>query len=406
VIVAEATVHPLHGPPAPIGRARRALIKRLADVVCLPLSRVNAFERAVTADLLVEMLRDADPPDRLRVSQRLAQLGLVPNVLARLLLRDDIEVAAPLLVDGTALTDHDLIDCAREANIEHRRMIAERRGVSEVVCDALIDGGEVGVIIALLGNKDARLSASAVERIVAASRTYTLLITPLLRRPELRPSHAYVMFWWAEPDARQVILQRFSVSREVLQEASGDVFHMANAEGWQDALVRKALQFIERRQRNRGAVERSVYNSLEEAVLAAESGMTRPIATEIAHLAGIKPMTGAKILTDPFGEALAVLCKATGLPRSAVLSLWRSLRRPEADSEGKIASALERTLLTFDVMSVDRAQTVLRYWNWTLSSALTPALIQAIREGDEESLDEYSVPQRAAMLALTGDYRR
>lgn len=38
--------------PAP-SRARSTLLKRLADVVCLPSSRVNAFERAMTADLLV-----------------------------------------------------------------------------------------------------------------------------------------------------------------------------------------------------------------------------------------------------------------------------------------------------------------------------------------------------------------
>ena len=62
-------------------------------------------------------------------------------------------------------------------------------------------------------------------------------------------------------------------------------------------------------------------------------------------------------------------------------------------------------LITYDMLAVDRAQTVLRYWNWALSSALTPGLIKAIREGDGEALDEYSVPQRAAMLALGDDFR-
>jgi uncharacterized protein (DUF2336 family) len=379
-------------------------MRRLADVVCLPSSRVNTFERAVTADLLVEILRDAEPEDRRRVSQRIAHLSETPNALLRLLLRDEIDIAAPLLEDGTALSDPDLIDCVREAKIEHRRMIAGRRGISEMVCEALTDAGEVGVIDVLLANFDAKLSASAIERIVAASRTYGVLMAGLLRRPELRPSYAYVMFWWAEPEARRMILQRFAVSREVLQDASGDIFPMAMAEGWQDPLVRKALQFIERRQRNRAAIEKSPYDSLDAAVAAAEGGMTRDLAAEIAYLAGIKPMTGAKIFTDPYGEPLAILCKATGLPRHAVFSLWRGMRRPEADSEGVMAASLERTLHIFDMMAVDRAQTVLRYWNWSLSSALTPALIRAIREGDEGAVDEYSAPQRAAMLALASDY--
>ena len=58
------------------------------------------------------------------------------------------------------------------------------------------------------------------------------------------------------------------------------------------------------------------------------------------------------------------------------------------------------------MIAVDRAQTVLRYWNWSLSSALTPALMKAIREGDERALDEFSVPERTAMLTLSKEFGR
>ena len=37
---------------------------------------------------------------------------------------------------------------------------------------------------------------------------------------------------------------------------------------------------------------------------------------------------------------------------------------------------------------------------------LTPALLKAIRDGDEDGVDEYSVPQRAAMLALSKEFGR
>jgi hypothetical protein len=56
----------------PKHRARLALLKRLADVISLPLSRVNSFERSVTADLLVEILRDADFDERARIARRIA----------------------------------------------------------------------------------------------------------------------------------------------------------------------------------------------------------------------------------------------------------------------------------------------------------------------------------------------
>ena len=389
-----------------LGRARLALIKRLADVVCLPSSRVNAFERAMTADLLVEMLREAAPRDRVRVARRLASLVEMPARLLRLLLRDDIEVARPLLSQETALSDAALIDCGRPAGPEHRLLLAQRRGLGALVCEALIEAGETPVVEALLRNTGAALSSDAVDALVAASRNVPDFIAGLLKRAELRPAHAYVLFWWAEPDQRRAILQRFAVSREVLQEAAGDVFPLAAEENWQDPLVRKALQFVERRQRNRAAIARSPYASLDEAIADAQSGMTRDAAREIAFLAGVKPTTAAKIFTDPCGEPLAILCKATGLPRSAILALWRGLRRVETDSTGEQAPALQRTLYVYDMMAVDRAQTVLRYWNWSLSSALTPALVRAIREGDDSALDEFSQPQRAAMLALARDFGR
>lgn len=397
---------PLIETEAPPHRARLALLKRLADVVSLPSSRVNAFERAVTADLLVEILRDADFDERARVARRVASLSEIPNSLIRLILRDEIDIAYPLLNDSVVLNDADLLDCIRNATGAHRRLIAQRRGVSEVVCEALVDGGETLVIEALLRNDQARLSHAAVEAVVALTQHQNQLAPFLLRRPELRPSHAYILFWWADDAARRMILQRFAVSREVMQEAAGDVFPMAAEEGWQDPLTRKALQFIERRQRNRAAIAKSPYPSLEAAVDAAEAGLTREIAEEIAYLAGVKPMTGAKIMTDPGGEPLAVLCKATGLPRTALRSLWRALKRPETDEDGHPTPDLARVTEVYDMVAVDRAQTVLRYWNWALSSAMTPALMKAIREEDEAGLDEFSVPQRAAMLAFASDLKR
>ena len=340
------------------------------------------------------------------MSRRLCGLTEVPASLVRLLLRDHVEVAEPLLVDCASLTDSDLLDCARLTDLEHRRLIAMRRGVSEVLVEELIEFDEILVIETLLRNETARFSNAAVEGVVAATRGDERLAPALLRRPELRPAHAYVLFWWSDADVRRTILQRFAVSREVLQEAAGDVFPLAAAEGWQDPLSRKALQFIERRQRNRAAIDKSPYDSLEAAIAAAQDGLSREVAEEISYLSGLKPMTGAKIFTDTGGEPLAILCKATGLPRQAVRALWRGLRRPEAAPDGSVSPALQRVLTTYDMIAVDRAQTVLRYWNWSLSSALTPALMRAIRDGDDFAMDEYSVPQRAAMLALSKEFGR
>jgi len=393
--------------PPPVFRARQALLKRLADVVSLPASRINAFERSVTGDLLVEMLRLADARDRKRVAARLAPLAELPNSLVRMLLRDDPEIAQLLIEQCASLSDADLVSCARDATVEHRFMMASRRSLAEVMTETLLGFGEDRVIEAVLRNATARLSQVAVEAVVSLTRKSPQLCHHLLKRPELRPSGAYVMFWWCSPEDRRTILQRFAVSREVMQEVVEDVFAMAAEEGWADPVSRKALQFIERRQRNRAAIAKSPYSSLEHAVAAAaEGGLNREVASEIAYLAGIKPLTGAKIMGDIGGEPLAILCKATGLSRTDLAGLWRSMKRPETTADGRPHPAWERVSVTYEMLAVDRAQTVLRYWNWSLSSALTPALLKAIRDGEDGLLDDYSAPERAAMLALSENFGR
>jgi len=401
----QASLEETHAPRS--RTARQVLLRRLADVVSLPASRINAFERAVAGDLLVDVLRPAPLEERRRVSLRLASLGELPDALKRLLIRDEPQVAAPLLEDCAALSDADLIGCARDATIQHRLMMATRRDLSEAVTDTLLSWGEEAVIAAVLANPSARLTQTSLEGVIALSRSSRDLCAALLKRSEMRPSGAYVMFWWCGPADRRLILQRFAVSREVMQTSVEDVFAMAAAEGWSDPVARKALQFIERRQRNRAAIEKSPFTDLEAAVTAAATqGLSRELVSEIGYLSGVKPLTAAKIMGDPGGEPMAILCKATGLTRPNLLALWRSMRRPETTADGAAHPDWERVQLTYEMLAVDRAQTVLRYWNWSLSSALTPALLRAIRDGEDQTIDEYSAPERAAALALADNFGR
>jgi uncharacterized protein (DUF2336 family) len=111
------------------------------------------------------------------------------------------------------------------------------------------------------------------------------------------------------------------------------------------------------------------------------------------------------MLRDRGGEPLAVLCKATGLPKASLRALWQALRRPSQLADGTVHPEFEHVMITFDVLATDRAQTVLRYWNWSLSSALSATLIRTLTKGEGLDLDGLSVPERAAMLAFAQDLK-
>ena len=209
-------------------------------------------------------------------------------------------------------------------------------------------------------------------------------------------------FWWATTANRKKILHRFAVTRSVLQESCSDLFPKAAADGWTDAGVRKALQFIERRQRNRAAIERSDYDSLEAAIDVAEiNGLTRELTEEISYMAGVKPATGAQILTDKGGEGIAILCKAPGLKRIHIEKLWRALKRPLHEADGTMHPSLARVMETYDVISTDKAQTVLRYWNWSLTSALNADVLRYIKNGVIPREEEFGAAAITAALVFS-----
>lgn len=381
-------------------RTRATLTRRLQDVVGLPSSRITPQERHIASDLLIEVLRDSDTTSRMRCAERMALLVDAPALLLRFLAKDEIQVAIPLLEICEGFDDSDLVATALATTVTtaHRVLIAKRKRVSETVVDALVSFNEVDVVLTLLRNEGATFAHPAMEIATAMSKHEPRLTPFLLKRPELKPSQGLTLFWWAGPDERKRIFQRFAVERLTLLDAAQDMFARAAKDGWQDPLVRKTLQFIERRQRNRDAAARSPYGSLEGAIEALETELpSREFFKEFSFLSGLKPMCGAQILSDLGGEAIAVLCKATGLKRKYLRLLWKGLRRP-LEVEGEPDESWSRALYTYDTLSTNKAQTVLRYWNWALTSAMSPTLAAKLEEGDDDLI--YSVAARSSNLVF------
>lgn len=380
---------------------RRQLAKRLSDVICIPASQLTPQERHMAGDVLVELLRDADLELREGVAKRLVMLNEAPRTILLMLAKDDISVARYVLEESKSLTDSDLIHIARQVSGEHRKVIAQRRSISDAVVDVLVEFLEEDVVETLLKNKGANFSETALQRILTVSRSHLPYVGLLVKRVELRPSHGLTMFWWADSPTRKKILHRFAVTRNVLQESCHDLFPKAAAEGWSDPAVRKALQFIERRQRNRAAIERSEYATLEEAIEAAEvNGLSRKLTEEISYIAGIKPATGAQIITDKSGEAIAILCKAPGLKRNYIEKIWRALKRPVHDVDGEIHPELARVIEVYNMISTDKAQTVLRYWNWSLTASLNADVLRHIKDGVIPREEEYGAAAITAALVF------
>ena len=385
------------------GRARKALLRRLIDYVAMPASSVAPQDRSMGGDILLDMLFHATDEDRKLCARRLSAMQEAPRRILRYLAQCSFDIAEPLLRDNESLDASDLCQIMDQVSADHRFAIAQRKTIPPIVCDKLAEVGELRTIKQMLSNRGASLSESGVDILVSRSRKEEGLTALLIRRPELRPAQAMAMFWWSEGPTRRAILQRHAADRLEMIDMCSDVFAMAAEEGWQDPVARKTLQLIERRQRNRAAIDKSPYDSLDHAItVASVQGMEPEIAQEIGYLAGVKPVTIAKILSDVGGEGLAVLCKATGLKRPSLRELWVSLRRPLETEDGEPDPRFAYVMETYDLLSVAKAQTTLRYWNWSLSSSFSPTRVKAAGIDEDEANDEaaYSAARRTAKLVF------
>jgi uncharacterized protein (DUF2336 family) len=339
-------------------RARDVLARRLADIVGLPSSRLTPRERWIVADLLYDILRASDASIRQRCALRLSGLMEAPPRLLRVLACDEFEIAQPILEDSRALTDFDLLEIVQAGSLQHRLTIARRENISQIISAALIASGETPVIECVLKNVTTALAAPTLDRLVGAAQDEARFAGLLIRRAELRPAQAFRLFWDCEHQERFQILERFAVDRTILIDSTEDVFAMVSAEGWDDPLVSKVLRYIDRRQRNRAASELSPYGSLEGVVDAFRlEGALPEIVSEIAVLSGIHNRLLTRMLDDMAGEPLAILCKATGLKWPAFECFWTGLGRAMQHD------AVEQARKVHDSLSVEKAQTVLRYWN-------------------------------------------
>lgn len=393
---------PIETPPVG-GRAREALLRRLIDYIAMPASRAAPQDRSMGGDILLDMLFHATHDERKMCAERLAHMREAPRRVLRYLAQCSFDIAQHVLEHNEGFDGSDLFQMVDQVSLEHRVVIAGRKTIEPCLTDKLAETGELPVLKTMLVNEGASLSEQAVDILVKVSRKEPELCALLIKRQELCPAHAMAMFWWSDSATRRYILQRYAAERLEMINLCSDIFPMAAKEGWKDPVVRKSLQIIERRQRNRAAIDRSPYESLDDAIkTAAATGLTPELAQEIGFLAGVKPITIDQIFTDKGGEGLAVLCKATGLKRHAMPELWKALGRPFELEEGVPHPHFAYVMETYEILSVAKAQTTLRYWNWSLSATFSPELSEVSGVNENEANDEtaFSASTRTARLVF------
>ncbi|MFQ5534636.1 MAG: DUF2336 domain-containing protein [Sphingomonadales bacterium] len=337
-------------------KARKLLVENISDLFLTPENRLNDHERALMSDILCKLIENIEVSVRKALAERLATIDDVPPDLIRLLANEEVTIARPILEKSLALQDPDLIEVIRNRTNEHRMCIAFRQGVSSKVSDAIIEYGDADVIEALLKNPDAELSEQSMEYLVAESRRVDRFQEPLLLHNELPPRLAHRMFWWVSAALRRHIMVRYVATEHELDDAIVDATKRALSDhDPQDAIEIRAHRLVHR-------LLKSGELTIAFLIQALRQQRIPVFIAGLAELAEIEYKTAYCIFSDPGGECLAVLCKATGVERGDFTTIFLLLEHARGRLYPMDPGMLKRNLDLFDSVKRSNAKAALRYW--------------------------------------------
>jgi len=317
---------------------------------------LTARERALMFDILHRIIHDVEMSVRRRVGEYVATCTDAPNELVNLMANDEIEVAYPILIKSPVIKDAALIEVIRDRTLEHQLAIAIRHDVSEAVSDALVEYGDESVVRALLNNGNARISRATMETLVEESRRVDTFREPILQRRELGLDLAKRMFLWVSAALRKVILEKFDIEPEVVD----DLLEKAVLE--EIKTVKEESQNPNKRAMLAETLVKSNEVTPEMLLSILEQGEVALFVSVFRKMTGLREKLVMRMLFEPGGEGLAIACKAIGLEKLVFSSIFTLSRKARPVLRETLQRDLRRALGLYDQMTQAGARKVLRLW--------------------------------------------
>ena len=332
---------------------REVLVGAIGDLFSQNSAYLSDRERALMSEILRKLIQSVEKSVRKMLSERLVVTPNVPHELIVMLANDEIDVAYPMLVNSGELIDSELIEIIRDRTLEHQLAIAVRSSLSEQVSDALVATGNPNVIQRLLENKSSDISDRTVEYLVEESERVDRYQYPLVHRHELSPELAARMYRFVSEALRTHLMTRFVVHADLLNRAlDATVQQMAAAAASHKS---KAEELADRLHRQGIITPALLVSTLREAEISL-------FAALFARFASLSMDFVRRIMFEPGGESLTVICKASGIDRATFTSIHMLTRKAFAKQTARPLSEMAAVLSFYDRISAPAAGDMLLKW--------------------------------------------
>lgn len=361
--------------------SRKRLVAVVSDIFFSDQAILTEYERALITDILHKLIYELAVPVREVLGALLAEDEAMPRAVLRALAEDEIEIAAPILLNNEALLDVELIEVVRHRALEHQLMLAMRRAPLAMAADPALESGDGDLMQELLESGDAKLVDATMAYLLDQTRGVDSFQEPILRREELSERLAKKMVLWVLAALRQHILDRFEVDLTALDDG---------IEAAADEMSERLGAERDRRRGDRSAELAAVLfgaGKLTPARLiqAMRQGEVSLFIAMLAHLTGLRLPLVRRLLFEPGGEGLVVACRALGFDKAIVASIFLLCRRARPGDWAADPRELSRVLALYDRVQPAAAHAVLARWR------RDPDFLYAIKTVEEAKVDAAAV---------------
>lgn len=343
---------------------RAELFDGITELIENQHQQISATEIDLMMDILGKIIKDIEVSLRKKLALKLADSDDVPAELIILLANDEIEVANPILVQNTLLTDKELVSIIQRKSRQHQLGIAARNMLSSEVSRELVKTDDDGVIVTLLTNQSAKIDNDTIETIVEKSKTREVLQSPLIHREDLPKHVAARMYSWVSMSLKQELLDIHPFSADELEASiSSSLEEMKVEDGQVSDTVDSEKTLIEKLKRANKLHISFLMKSLRQ-------GNIRLFELAFAEILNVPENIMCNILYERGPSALAIACCAAKIDKSVFLTMFRLTREAKMMETELTQTEIEHTYSQFVNTNEQRAKSILH--KWVEDSARTP----------------------------------
>lgn len=305
---------------------------------------LSNVEYALMRDILARLVEALAAPLRRALIDHLAVIAPQHAEAAANAMADPIDLTAPVLLGFDSVIDIELMEAIRHRALEHRLMLAMRRSQAESV-----DG--MDAIDGLLRSIDPEVPGLAMAYLVEQARRFDQFLEPVILPGELSSPLRHKLTRWLLAGLRHHLRQHLRIDATQLDDTVDRVVATVV-----DGLSHDAAPALARALGGSGAITAPLMLQM------LRQGEIALFVALLAEAGGLRQELARRLLFEPGGDGLAVLCRAIDFGRSVLASIFLLARRARPSQDANGPGELSQVLGLYDGISPAAARDVVARW--------------------------------------------